>query len=179
MLQPLPKSRFGSCDRVHTIYDAGAFEESIRGTLRVGSSSAMFCRLICRKDKKCTLWQVYSDTPNCDPPGEFEYISSNDFSSCSEPEDNEGIAMVKCKCTDFVCSEECASRQMSDKFTKCTIQGDGRVYLHSRATYFNTLLVGCGGKCACRRECKNSLSGKLLPSPFTRNQPKMHWTTYL
>ncbi|KAJ1358904.1 hypothetical protein KIN20_017471 [Parelaphostrongylus tenuis] len=66
--------------------------------------------------------QVYSETPNCDPPREFAYISSSDFSSCSEPEDNEGIAMVQCNCTDFVCAEECPSRQMSDQFTKCTIQ---------------------------------------------------------
>ncbi|KAJ1370732.1 hypothetical protein KIN20_032531 [Parelaphostrongylus tenuis] len=31
-------------------------------------------------------------------------------------------AQVKCNCTNFVCAEECACRQMSDQFTKCTIQ---------------------------------------------------------
>ncbi|KAJ1354404.1 hypothetical protein KIN20_011334 [Parelaphostrongylus tenuis] len=73
--------------------------------------------------------------------------------------------MVKCDCTDFTCVEKCVYRQMSDEFTQCTILGDGRVYLNRDATFFNTLLLGCG-ECACVGQCKSSLSAKFLPSPF-------------
>ncbi|KAJ1352556.1 hypothetical protein KIN20_008939, partial [Parelaphostrongylus tenuis] len=44
--------------------------------------------------------------------------------------------------------------------------GDGRVYLTREATFYNTFLVGCGEKCACVGQCKNSLGAKFLPSPF-------------
>uniref|UniRef100_A0A0K0CZT9 CX domain-containing protein n=1 Tax=Angiostrongylus cantonensis TaxID=6313 RepID=A0A0K0CZT9_ANGCA len=84
--------------------------------------------------------EVYSDTENCDPPVEFIYISNNDYSTyrrrCSD-QDSEGIAM-----------------------------GDGRVLINTDATFHNTLIVGCGEKCACMAQCKNTLRSKCLPAPF-------------
>ncbi|EYC40476.1 hypothetical protein Y032_0611g645 [Ancylostoma ceylanicum] len=44
--------------------------------------------------------------------------------------------------------------------------GDGRVFVNSDATFFNMLVVGCGKKCVCKGQCRNSLSSTSLPSPF-------------
>ncbi|KAJ1354397.1 hypothetical protein KIN20_011325 [Parelaphostrongylus tenuis] len=163
----VPKSRIDrSSERVDTTFDASAFDEFIYNPLRNGSSGRNLLTLDLSRGKELYPVKVFSDTQRCDLPENFTYICTNDFSNYTESEDNEGIAMVRCDCTDFTCVEKCACRQMSDKFTQCTILGDGRVYLNRDATFFNTLLVGCGEKCACVGQCKNSLSAKFLPSPF-------------
>ncbi|KAJ1354407.1 hypothetical protein KIN20_011337, partial [Parelaphostrongylus tenuis] len=163
----VPRSRIGRrCGRAGTDVDPSAFEEFIYNPPRNGSSRRILLKLDLSLGKEVFPVKVYSDTQRCDLPEDFTYICSNDFSNYTESEDNEGIAMVKCDCTDFTCVERCPCRQMNDEFKECTILGDGRVYLTRQATFYNTLLVGCGEKCACVGQCKNSLGAKFLPSPF-------------
>ncbi|ETN85113.1 hypothetical protein NECAME_06579, partial [Necator americanus] len=112
---------------------------------------------------------VYSDTENCMKPEPFEYISANDYTVFREKatsKHDEHLFMVQCDCSDLICGSGCACRSMNDKLTPCTIMGDGRVFLNSDATFFNMLIVGCGNKCSCRGQCRNTLSGTSLPSPF-------------
>uniref|UniRef100_A0A7I4YX96 SET domain-containing protein n=1 Tax=Haemonchus contortus TaxID=6289 RepID=A0A7I4YX96_HAECO len=113
--------------------------------------------------------RVYSDTGNCIPPEEFTYISSCDFSMFKEnviSERTRDLLTVKCDCDDLICGELCSCRKMNDMLTYCTIMGDGRVFVNSNATFFNTLIVGCGSKCSCKGQCKNSLRATSLPAPF-------------
>ncbi|KAK6021800.1 SET domain protein, partial [Ostertagia ostertagi] len=113
--------------------------------------------------------RVYSDTGNCVPPEAFTYISSCDYSMFKEnrvPKRTLDLLTVKCDCDDLICGEQCACREMNDRLTFCTIMGDGRVFVNSNATFFNTLIVGCGSKCACKGQCRNSLRATSLPAPF-------------
>ncbi|KAE9412368.1 hypothetical protein Angca_001661, partial [Angiostrongylus cantonensis] len=73
---------------------------------------------------------------------------------------------VRCDCRNMVCYENCSCRQMNDLLNPCSLMGDGRVLINTDATFHNTLIVGCGEKCACMAQCKNTLRSKCLPAPF-------------
>ncbi|KAJ1362538.1 hypothetical protein KIN20_022127 [Parelaphostrongylus tenuis] len=89
----LPDSKFGSDDRVNTPCNTVSFEEFVYDLSQAGPSRRNLLSPDLSQGQEVFPVQVYSDTPNCDPPGKFACISSNDFSSYGEPEDNEGIAL--------------------------------------------------------------------------------------
>ncbi|KIH63549.1 hypothetical protein ANCDUO_06146 [Ancylostoma duodenale] len=63
-------------------------------------------------------------TGNCIKPDPFEYISANDYTSFRENSlvrQEKHLITVKCDCSDSICGDECACRQMNDQFTPCTI----------------------------------------------------------
>ncbi|VDM56505.1 unnamed protein product [Angiostrongylus costaricensis] len=152
-------------------YYNGSFHEFIYNPLRNNSNSRIRLCWDLSQGQELFPVEVYSDTENCDPPVNFFYISNNDFSNyrgqCSQ--DSESIVMVKCDCRSLVCSENCSCREMNDLLNPCTVMGDGRVFVNSDATFYNTLIVGCGEKCACMARCKNTLRSKCLPAPFNLN----------
>ncbi|VDM64210.1 unnamed protein product, partial [Angiostrongylus costaricensis] len=130
-------------DHENIASDNSTFQEFIYNPFRNGPISRH--RLSCdlSQGQETFPVEVYSDTENYDPPVEFTYISKNDYSNyrgrCSL-QDTEGIAM-----------------------------GDGRVIINTDATFHNTLIVGCGERCACMAQCKNTLRSKCLPAPFKLN----------
>ncbi|KJH46294.1 hypothetical protein DICVIV_07637 [Dictyocaulus viviparus] len=171
-LLPEPKFRSGNCSE-ESCSVGEDFGELIYNPVRDGTK----CRYrLCRDisfGKEVFPVQVYSDTHNCVPPEDFIYISSNDYSKFKSdcPFIDDSLFTVNCCCSDLICAESCFCRKMNDKLTPCTIMGDGRVFLNSNATFFNTLIVGCGEKCSCRAKCKNTLSGVCLPAPFNHLPP--------
>ncbi|KAK6060481.1 SET domain protein [Cooperia oncophora] len=138
------------------------FEEFIYNPLRSATPRYRLSRDISGGQEVFPV-RVYSDTGNCVPPEEFTYISSCDFSMFKE---NRVSKRVKCDCDDLICGELCSCREINDRLTFCTIMGDGRVFVNSNATFFNTLIVGCGSKCVCKGQCRNSLRSTSLPAPF-------------
>ncbi|WKY13865.1 hypothetical protein Q1695_004591 [Nippostrongylus brasiliensis] len=166
----LPKSQFrGGEDCSTSSTKELDFEQFIYNPLRKNPHGRCRLKRDISNGKEVFPVRVYSDTGNCVPPEEFTYISTSDFSKFREKPISkraQNLLVVKCNCEDLVCGERCQCREMNDKLSPCTILGDGRVVVNSDATFYNTLVVGCGSKCSCKGQCRNSLNAVYLPSPF-------------
>lgn len=164
----LPQSKLRGGNGCSTAADAD-FEEFIYNPLRDPKNLRSRLSRDISGGQEVFPVQVFSDTENCMPPGEFTYISTSDFSTFKDnvvSKAVEELLTIKCDCDNLVCGGMCYCREINDRLTSCTILGDGRVVVNSDATFFNTVVVGCGPKCACKGKCKNSLSAACLPSPF-------------
>ncbi|CAJ0588910.1 unnamed protein product [Cylicocyclus nassatus] len=151
------------------VFDPDEFEIFIYNPFRDSSQRRYRLYRDISKGAEVFPVQVFSDTEDYSKPEPFEYIQSNDYSlykrdALSKRE--KPLFKVRCDCVDLICGDDCACRLMNDSLTVCTITGDGRVFHNSDATFFNMLIVGCGKKCACKGQCRNTLTATSLPAPF-------------